>query len=286
MTKLSELDKDCLSIIKSGKYYDVIYYSAKYAIFDKEGNQVSDWFNKIGEDGLIDGKSDYFWAEIFVRGVGVHEALVHIKKGIVLEARYIRCRYLLNGSSEYFIASSGYYSAIFHKSGERISDWYKSIYEYGLIKGDGEFYIAEKGEGNFVDETLVLDKDGNVILSFKNECYVKRLDKNEVKFLLKKRYGHETYYINFAQNKIKNIDKTIALLNSVNNFKLVCNFIEHYTCELLYHDNYPLDKKNCKIVKNTYICEKCKTEWYIWVEIENEKYCWECNWDLFNILLV
>jgi hypothetical protein len=285
MAKLSELDKDCLKIIKSGKYYDVVCYSTKYAIFDKEGNQVSDWFNRIDEDGLIDGKSEYFWAEVLVIGVGFHEALVHIKKGVILEARYIRCRYLLNGSSEYFIANNGYYSAIFHKNGERISDWYKSIYDYGLVKGDGEFYIAQKGMPNFVEETLILDKDGNVILSFQYECHVRRLDKNEVKFLLKKRYGRETYYINFAQNKIKNIGKTIALLNNVNGFKLVCNFIERYTCELLYHNNYPLNEENCKIIKDIYTCEKCKTEWYIWVEIEDKKYCWECDWDLFDIIL-
>jgi len=285
MTKLSELDKDCLKIVKSGKYYDIVRYLKRYAIFDKEGNQVSDWFNKIGEDGLIDGKSEYFWAEIFVEGIGVHEALVHIKKGIVFEARYITCRHLLNGSSEYFIAGANARYAIFHKSGEKISDWYGYIYDYGFVKGDGELYIAQEGIGPYVKKTLILDKNGNVILSLQNRYRVEPLDKNEVKFLMIKKCEFETYYINFAQNKVKNIGKAITLLNNVDGFKMVCYFTERYTCELLSCNNRPLNERNYKAVKNTYTCEKCKTEWYIWVEIKNEKYCWECNWDFLDIIL-
>jgi hypothetical protein len=286
MTKLSELDKDCLKIVKSGKYYDIVYYLPKYSIFDKEGNQVSDWFYGIQENGLIDGKSEYFLAGTWVKGVGIrYGSLVHIKKGIVFEAEYINCNYLLNGSSEYFIAGINTNFAIFHKSGKRISEWYEYIHNYGLVKGDGELYVAEKRNGFHVEETLILDKNGNVILSLQDEFHVGRLDIKEVKFLLKRKYEHETYYINFAQNRIKRIDKTIALLNNVNNFKLACYFIRSYTCALLCHNNYPLNEKNYKIVKDTYTCEKCKTEWYIWVEIKNEKYCWECNWDFLDIIL-
>ncbi|MGC8735024.1 MAG: hypothetical protein ACP5RD_08390, partial [bacterium] len=42
---------------------DVIDNYLKYAIFNKDGNQISEWFDEIKEDGLVKGESEYYIAK-------------------------------------------------------------------------------------------------------------------------------------------------------------------------------------------------------------------------------
>ncbi len=46
-------------VLGQSQYY-IAKKGRKYAIFDKDGNQISEWYDRIEEDGLVKGESDYY----------------------------------------------------------------------------------------------------------------------------------------------------------------------------------------------------------------------------------
>jgi hypothetical protein len=126
----------------------------KYAIFYKDGKQISDWFDNINEEGLVNGKSDYYWAE------KDWEHAIFDKNGNQVSDWYdnISLDGLIKGQSEYYIASKDWKYAIFHKNGQQISDWYGWIYTDGLVKGQADYYLAKEN-----DKYAMFYKDGSQI---------------------------------------------------------------------------------------------------------------------------
>jgi len=83
------------------------------AIFDKEGRQVSDWFEDIrSNSGLVKGGSKYY----------ICEEMIREKNRLKLKKK----------------------QAIFDLDGHQVSMWFDEIIEEGLINGVSEYYFARK----------------------------------------------------------------------------------------------------------------------------------------------
>jgi hypothetical protein len=106
--------------------------NGEYAIFDLDGNQISDWFYNIKPDGLIEGRSNYYIARVFK---------VYNKKPFFYDKE-----------------------AIFDKNGNRISDWFDNIKPDGLVRGTSNYFIVEKRyKKAFKSSYAIFDIDGNQI---------------------------------------------------------------------------------------------------------------------------
>jgi hypothetical protein len=112
----------------------------KQAIFYKDGRQVSDWYDNIVEESLVNGKSDYYLAE------EDWKYAIFDKNGQQISNWYeiVYLDGLVEGESDYYLAKEGWKYAIFDKNGNQISDWYDSILVDGLILGQSDYYIAKK----------------------------------------------------------------------------------------------------------------------------------------------
>jgi hypothetical protein len=111
----------------------------KEAIFDKNGKQVSDWFDYIERYyDLVTGKSDYYIAK-----ENGKEAIFH-KDGRQISDWFdwFRIYGLTRGESNYYIAVKDGKEAIFNEDGHQISDWYDHICRYGLVRGKSDYYIV------------------------------------------------------------------------------------------------------------------------------------------------
>jgi hypothetical protein len=135
-------------------YFVVKNDDSKEAIFDKNGEQISDWFDQIFSGGLVVGESDYY-----VVRRNEKEAIFHKDGKQVTEwLNWIEPYGLVWGQSDYYIAVKDMKAAIFHKEGQRITDWYNDIDEYGLVTGESDFYIAKKG-----GKAAIFHRDGRQI---------------------------------------------------------------------------------------------------------------------------
>jgi predicted enzyme related to lactoylglutathione lyase len=125
-----------------------------YAIFDKNGNQISDWFDDIDLDGLVNGESDYYIAY-----KDFDKAIFH-KSGQQISDWYdliYRCG-LVKGESDYYIAEKDNKKAVFHKDGKRITKWFDWIKRYGFVEGKSDYYLATKD-----GKSAIFHKDRNQI---------------------------------------------------------------------------------------------------------------------------
>lgn len=121
-------------------YFIVKNNYLKEAIFDKSGNQISDWYNQIKRNGLVDGESDYYIAD-----KNDKEAIFHKDgKQITDWFDWIVPFGLVNGKSEYYIAKKGDKETVFNKDNKQVTDWFDHIYPEGLVTGESNYYIAEK----------------------------------------------------------------------------------------------------------------------------------------------
>ena len=67
---------------------------------------------------------------------------------------------LIYGQSDYYMAEKNGKYAIFHKNGRQITDWFDKIFPDGLVKGETDYYLAGK-DGKYT----IFDKDGKQISS-------------------------------------------------------------------------------------------------------------------------
>jgi hypothetical protein len=91
----------------------------KYAIFDKDGRQISDWYDWIEPYGLVKGKSDYY----FVKDNG-KEAVFHKDLGQVTNwfDRIYAWGLIVYEKDEYYFGCLGENCAIYHKNGKKVSE--------------------------------------------------------------------------------------------------------------------------------------------------------------------
>jgi len=110
------------------------------AIFDKDGSQISDWFDWIGTYGLIRGQSRYYIAK------KNKKMAIFDKNGDRISNWFdeIYSVGLVKGESDYYIVRENGKDAIFDKEGSQISQWHDWIFSYGLVEGKSDYYITCK----------------------------------------------------------------------------------------------------------------------------------------------
>jgi heptaprenylglyceryl phosphate synthase len=124
-------------------YYVAMRYNKKDSIyektiFNKNGNQISDWFDWIDAESLVEGKSDYYIAAISNKVAIFHRNGNQISDWF----DWIDAEPLVEGKSDYYIAKISNKFAIFHRNGNQISDWFDNIYASGLIRGKAPYYMT------------------------------------------------------------------------------------------------------------------------------------------------
>ncbi|MGB9730209.1 MAG: hypothetical protein ACPL1B_10145 [Thermoprotei archaeon] len=141
-----------------------------YAIFDKNGKQITDWYEGITSYGLAMGQSDYF----IVSENG--KKAIFDKNGKQVSDWFdkIYLDGLVFGESDYYVVVKNGEYAIFHKDGQQITNWsvefdfnasnyYKvknkdkgSIYQ----EGDEVFRYSDYVMVNRNDKAVLFHKDG------------------------------------------------------------------------------------------------------------------------------
>jgi hypothetical protein len=116
------------------------------AIFDKDGKQIADWFDRIYAYGLRQGSSDYYLA------TKDGKQAFFYKDGTQSSDWFdeIEASGLANGQSDYYIAKKDGKEAIFHKSGKQISYWFNWINPYGLVSGYSDYYVGSARGGLYI----------------------------------------------------------------------------------------------------------------------------------------
>jgi phage anti-repressor protein len=155
----------------------------KHAIFDKDGNQVSDWYDDIEEEGLVKGKSDYYIA------TKNDKAAIFDKNGNQVSDWYdnILPDGLVKGQSDYYIVARNGKDAIFHKDGRQISDWFDNIEIDGVI--DTDYYIAKKN-----GKEAIFHRNGQQISEWFDEIYSSDLFWDLSDYYIVKQNGKETIF--------------------------------------------------------------------------------------------
>jgi hypothetical protein len=148
------------------------YLATKYdkdAIFDKDGNRISEWYDRIWEDGLVKGESDYYLVKELVNDDYEQYAIFDKDGNRITKEWYdwISVEGLVKGKSPYYLARKNGKDAIFDKDGHMITpQCFDDIEIDGLVKGQSKYYkVYENGK------YTIFDIDGNQILDWSDEIY-------------------------------------------------------------------------------------------------------------------
>jgi antitoxin component YwqK of YwqJK toxin-antitoxin module len=161
-------------------YFVVRNDDLKEAIFNKNGEQISDWFDWISEYGLTEGESEYYMAN-----KNGKEAIFYKDGKQVTEWFDGVLSYgLVKGQSDYYIAIKKGKEAIFHKDGQQITDWYSDIDESGLVKGQSDFYVARKG-----GKAAIFHKDGYQATDWFDSIYSNGFVEGQSDFYIARKKG-------------------------------------------------------------------------------------------------
>lgn len=169
--------------------YEIRREGSEYAIFDENGNQISQLFDEIYPYGLVEGKSEYY---IVKKGSVFDRYAIFHKDGDCISGwhRKIIPDGLINGQSEYYLAlTDEMFWVIFDVNGRQISDTFEDIYPDGLVRGESEYYIARRDE-----KEAIFDKDGNQITEWFDSVYPYGLVKGECDYYVGCNRGDCTIY--------------------------------------------------------------------------------------------
>ena len=117
--------------------YYLDYREEKVAIFDKNGKQISKWFDMVCVDGLKIKKTNYY------KGCENGKCAIFDINGNQISDwyKYIYEVGLINGDSNYYIAERIFYRAVFSID-KQITPWCKDIVFEGAVTGLCDFIIA------------------------------------------------------------------------------------------------------------------------------------------------
>ncbi|SNZ03236.1 hypothetical protein SAMN06265182_0328 [Persephonella hydrogeniphila] len=117
----------------------------KWAIYDKNGKRVSDFYDWISPLGIVKGQSEYFRAT-----KNGKEAIFTLEKQVTDWFDKIRDRGALTGESDYFWGKlNGFYALYDIKTGEKITENYKSSVIAGAVVGRSNYIVGSYGEEIF-----------------------------------------------------------------------------------------------------------------------------------------
>ncbi|MGB9756132.1 MAG: hypothetical protein ACPLXO_04525 [Desulfurella sp.] len=146
-------------------YFMIFNAQGKLAILNKDGRQVTDWYESITSFGLALGQSDYY----IVYKEEINKSAIFDKDGRQISNWYdggIRLEGLALGQSNYYIARTKDKYAIFHKNGQQVTDWFDYIYPEGLVEGKSDYYVAEKD-----GKAAIFHKDGYQVTDWFDKIY-------------------------------------------------------------------------------------------------------------------
>ncbi len=120
--------------------------NSKWAIYDiKTGNRVTDYYDWITTKGLVQGQSPYFRVES-----NKMEALFTLDKQVTKWFRKIRDRGALTGESNYYWAKEKTHYALYDiRTGEKLTEDYKSSVIAGAVIGKGDLIVGSYGDEIF-----------------------------------------------------------------------------------------------------------------------------------------
>jgi hypothetical protein len=159
----------------------------KYAIFNKNGKQITNWYNMIYSSGLVDGESDYYIVE-----KGSKEAIFYKNdKRISGWFDTIYSVGLVEGKSSYYVAKKNEKQAVFYRSGKQISDWFNDIIlKSGLFTGKSDYFVVK----NDVFKEAIFDKNGKQISNWFDEICLLGLVYGESDYYIAKKDGKEAIF--------------------------------------------------------------------------------------------
>ncbi len=119
--------------------------NVRWAIYDREGKRVSDFFDWISPLGLVKGQSPYF------RGTkDKKEALFTLEAQITPWFEKIRDRGALTGESIYFWGKKNRVFSLYNvKTGEKLTPDFKSSVLAGAVIGVSKYVVGSYGEEIF-----------------------------------------------------------------------------------------------------------------------------------------
>lgn len=148
--------------------------NVKWAIFNKEGKRVSDYFDWISPLGLVKGQSIYFRAT-----ENGKEALFTLSGQVTDWFEKIRDRGALTGESEYFWGKrEGKYALYSIKTGKKLTEDFKSSVIAGAVIGKSKYIVGSYGDERFF--IIELDTGKKVTPDFDEDTLIKILKKMDL----------------------------------------------------------------------------------------------------------
>jgi hypothetical protein len=137
--------------------YYVAGKDGKVAIFDKNGNQITDWYDEIMPYGLVINQSDYYWAK------KDNKYAIFDKDGQRISDWF---DHIEGYGSNYYLVEQDGWKTILYQDGEQVTDWFDDIGKEGLLEGFTDYYIAEKD-----DQKAIFYKDVGQITDWFDDVY-------------------------------------------------------------------------------------------------------------------
>lgn len=132
-------------IVKDKEDYLKYLKHVKWAIYDKDFERKTDYHSWIHTAGLVKGQSPYYKVE-----ENKMEALFTLKGQKTEFFEKIRDRGALTGESDYFWGKKNGKFAIYDiKTGEKLTEDFKSSVLAGVILGRGTYFVGSYGEEIF-----------------------------------------------------------------------------------------------------------------------------------------
>jgi hypothetical protein len=153
------------------KYSLEVKDNNKVAIFDEKGNQITQWYDMILPEGLLNGQSEYYVAVSEINGE-IKSAIFDVN-GKMITPEWFDFIYtfgLVEGQSDYYIACNKGQCAVYHKSGKKVSEEFPKDYMNTLdVDFNDNLGIVEIGSRSI---------DFNPVYPFKEEIidYTKLLN--------------------------------------------------------------------------------------------------------------
>ncbi len=158
----------------------------KWAIYNREGEQVSQLFDWISPLGLVKGQSPYF------RGTKEgKEAIFTVEKQITDWFEKIRDRGALTGESPYFWGKKNKTFALYNiETGEKLTPDFKSSVLAGALIGVSKYVVGSYGEEIF----FIYDFE-------KKEKISRDFDEDELIYILRELKGDLEKALRFLEGK-------------------------------------------------------------------------------------
>ncbi len=221
----------------------------KYAIFDKDGNKVSEWFDYIYREGLLSGESDYY--AIAERD----KKYIYHKSGKLIAGGFndFYEQGFLTGKSDYLLVFKdtllGQRASVIDREGRYITGWHNGIFGLSFFEEGGNYFVVEKD-----GKLAVFDKEGRQRTDYYDEIDLTILDiineKNSLHYIVvMKQSGDEEYLYSLVDLESgKQITKWLTEAEKDENWSYLFEVIKNGNLEALPEElNHLNEKQKAKL---------------------------------------